>query len=75
MQLSTQEAAVRKREKGIVFAQFLRPRHGTIRPSDMEMLRQPDPRPMPRHNLLQTFGCYPGPGIGINASKIARSIQ
>ena len=83
-QMSRHEAAIRKKEKGIVWHKFLKKRTGTVQfdtqhwtvPDAADtLLRQPQPKPLSKHNLLQTYGCYPGPGIGTNAGKIARSIQ
>ena len=63
-------------EKNISFPKFLRNRGGQMPLQDqLALLQQPKPLVLRRDNLLQTFGCTPGPGIRENAKLMMATID
>ena len=64
-------------EKSIRFPQFLRKRAGQVSLKDnlatSTFLKQPEPMKLAKNNLLETFGCIPGPGIRENAKLMMKN--
>lgn len=72
LEMSTLESEIKRRERSIQFQRFLRDRDSRVvrRLNPLltnAVLRQPKPLALKRGNLLETFGCHPGPGIRENA--------
>lgn len=77
--MSTLEGEIKRREKSIQFQRFMRDRDSRIVPRlnplmAKMILRQPKPMALKRGNLLETFGCHPGPGIRENAKFMMQSV-
>ena len=74
---SPREEEIRDRERSIQFKQFLRKRVGQVSLKDTlitsTFLKQPEPMILADNNLLETFGCVPGPGIRENAKLMMQN--
>ena len=79
-ELSTLEKEIKDRERSIQFQRFLRDRDSRMIPEKNPllakmMLRQPKPLKLQKGNLLQTFGCFPGPGVRAYGQKMAFELE
>ena len=78
LKMSNKEAEIKKKERAIQFSKFLRTHEARVVPNDnpsliLALLHQPKPFKLREGNLLETFGCNPGPGIRENAKLILQN--